>query len=178
MTDSKKSLLRIIDFAHDWLLRRTHGVTEEEGNWKPPLETNTVNFDLKHIMCTFHKFYAPIAEKPPSKYMIDEFEYENTIENLLPMLEDQRDMLKALIQNMTQKDLERPRTMLFKKKKIPVEMSIMDILVDYGNHMSDMVGHIAVKRGMFKREKGLPGGTVLLKAPDEYKAAIRKRIKK
>jgi hypothetical protein len=94
------------------------------------------------------------------------------------MLEDQRDMFKSLIQNMSEEDLQRPRTMLFKRKKIPVEMSIMDILVDYGNHMSDMVGHIAVKRGMRKRELGIKADPVPLKAPDEYKAEIRSKIKK
>ncbi len=174
----KTSLIKVIDAAHDWLLRRTYGLTDEEGDWKPPLNTNSINYDIRHLVWSFQKFYAPIAEKPPAKYVFEETEYQDTIENMLPMLEDQRDMLKDLINGMSLAELERPRTMLFKKKKIPVDMPIMDILIDYANHMSDMVGHIAVKRGMRRREKGLEFEKPLLRPPDEYKAEIRQRIPK
>ncbi|MHA2059850.1 MAG: DinB family protein [Candidatus Ranarchaeia archaeon] len=178
MADLKKFLLDVIDSSHDWFIRRTYQITEEEGDWKPPQNTNTINYDVTHLVWSFQKYYNHIAEKPPEKYVFDYREYKNSLENMIPILEDQRDLMKDLIKSMSEEELQRPRIVLFKMGKTRLEWSVLQILMDYGLHMSDMVGHIATKQGMLKRKRGIGHTPPLGKIPEEYVNEIRSRIKK
>ena len=178
MTNIKKFLLDVIDSSHDWFIRRTYEITEEEGDWEPPQNTNTINYDITHLVWSFQKYYNHIAEKPPEKYIFDYRDYKNTLDNMIPILEDQRDLMKDLIKSMSEEELQRPRVVLFKMGKTRLEWSVLQILMDYGLHMADMVGHIATKQGMLRRKRGIPHTIPLGKIPDEYVKEIRKRIKK
>ncbi len=179
MNELKKALLEIVDSAHNWFIRRTYQITENEGDWAPPLDTNTINYDVTHLVWSFQKYYNHIAERPPpEKYVFDYRNYHNSLTNMIPLLEEQRDLMKNLIKSIPDEDLHRPRTVLFKMGKVKLELSILEILMDYSLHMADMVGHITVKQGMRRREQGIPHTPPLGTIPQEYIAGIRSKMGK
>jgi len=176
----RKTLLCLVDRFHDWFLRRTYGITDGEASWKPPFDSNSVYHDYRHMVWSFQKFYQAMGGQLPEKYQLEsnyedkENEDPQSISALLYMLEDQRSLIKSLIQSMDSKDLVKLRTMLFKRANIPVKMSLLEIIIDYGNHMTDHAGIIADKKAMLRRSLNLPREPPLLALPDGYIKTIQK----
>ncbi|MHA2407233.1 MAG: DinB family protein [Candidatus Ranarchaeia archaeon] len=173
MSEFREILLEQIDATHDWFLRKTFSVSEEEGKWKPPLDSKTIYEHIRHMMCGFFRYYEYVAEKKPDKYVLNEMEYHNTVWNMIAITEDQRDMFKDLIQSMSIDELRRPREVRYRKDGPAKTMTVLDILVDFGLRVSDIAGRIWVIREMRGEALGIPLDKYPVNVPEDYTTQLR-----
>jgi hypothetical protein len=176
MTEFRAILLDQIDATHDWFLRKTYGVSEEEGQWPPPLDSKTIYHHIRHMMCGFYRYYEYIAERKPEKYVLNESDYHNTVWKMLAITEDQRDMFKELIQSLSKPELERPREVRYREGVPGKTMTVLEILVDFGLRVSDIAGRIWVKREMRGKELGIPLDKYPVNVPKEYLSQLRETL--
>ncbi len=169
MKANRDTLIFYIDKGYDWILNRTYPMTDEEGDWDPPYNTDSALKDFRHVVTAFKIYFRAFTQKPlPPAFDYPE-PYQIPMKQVYWELEQQRDAWKKAIREMSDGELN--ATIVNEKtgRKLPRP----ELVFEHCIHQADMIGHITTKRGMRGRALGLKHFGTFHHVTDETRKQIR-----
>jgi len=169
MKINRDTLIFYVDKGYDWVLNRTYPMSDEDGDWDPPYNTDSALKDFRHLVTAFKVYFRDFTQKPLPK----EFDYPEPY--IIPMkqiyweLEQQRNAWKKVLREMS--DGEINGTIVNQKSK--KEIYRAELLFEHCLHQADMIGHITTKRGMRSRALGIKHFGTFFNITEETRKEIR-----
>jgi hypothetical protein len=136
--------------VHSQLRDEVRDLSEEELNWKPAPETNSIAVLVVHTLGSEAEVLRIAADIPgtrdrPAEFLVT----RNSADDLLRELDQADSYLEALAPRITAEDLatERPR------RDLPPQTGLHWLVTNYG-HAREHLAHIQLTKQLYAQRKG------------------------